>query len=59
MLKRIARKKHDYSEIYAYKRKYMTVSLYIYKEIYNIFYSFRNIAGKPTIINFVKHLIRR
>ncbi len=59
MLKRIARKKHDYFEIYAFKRKDMTVSLYIYKEIYNIFYSFRNIAGKPTIINFVKHLIRR
>ena len=38
MLKRIARKKHDYFEIYAYKRKDMTVSLYIYKEIYNIFF---------------------
>lgn len=59
MLKQIVHKKHDYFEIYAYKRKDMTVSLYIYKEIYKVVYTFRNIADKLGIINLVKHLIRR
>lgn len=59
MLKQMVHKKHDYFEIYNYKKKDMTLSLYIYKGLYKIYFSCRSAASYIGIAKFVKQLIKR
>lgn len=59
MLKQMAQKKHDYFEIYKYKKKDMTVSLYLYKQFYKVSYACRTIADNVGITILIKLLLKR
>ena len=59
ILKQLVHKKHDYFEIYNYKKKDMTLSLYIYMVLCKIFFSCRSAATYMGITKFVKQLIKR
>ena len=59
MLKQMAQNKHDYFEIYKYKKKDMTIPLYIYKYSYKVAYAGIRIAYNTGIINLAKKILKR
>lgn len=59
ILKQLAYKKHDYFEIYNYKKKDMTLPLYIYKGLYKMASTCRIIVDNVGITKLVKLLLRR
>lgn len=59
MLKQMAQNKHDYFEIYKYKKKDMTIPLYIHKYSYKVAYAGIRIAYNTGIINLAKKILKR
>lgn len=58
MLKQMAQGKHDYFEIYNYKRKDMTLVLYIWKMFYYIVYTLKSLAERMGVVTLIKKFIR-
>ena len=59
ILKQLVHKKHDYFEIYNYKKKDMSLLLYVYKGLYKMAYIGRIIADNIGITKLVKLILKR
>ena len=59
MLIQMVHNKHDYFEIYNYKKKDMSLLLYVYKGLYKMAYIGRIIADNIGITKLVKLILKR
>lgn len=58
MLKKMVERKHDYFEIYTYFKKQMTLSLYLFKFSYRIYYSIKKTISRTSLYPSIKKAIR-